>query len=257
MSEYVSVDTVVNELRKRVIEWERRNWVPYPWRVNRNPYNVLVAEILLKRTTRQAVAREYPEFIRKFPDIYAINGASVEEVAAALKHLGLYKQRAEQLKELAKALVERYSGKIPDDWRALAELPGVGPYVAGAVLSFGFGKPAPVADSNVTRLLGRLLGARLRRTEEYLCVLWILVPEDGHEYFNYGLIDLGAIVCGYRQPDCGKCPLGDLCVTYTEAKGKSRAEYLKKVYTEILRLSRDCSRTPRDVPAAKASSAKL
>jgi A/G-specific adenine glycosylase len=131
MGEYVSVDTIMDELRKRVIEWERRNWMPYPWRVNRTPYNVLVAEILLKRTTRQAVAREDPEFIRKFLDIYAIHRASVEEVASALKHLGLYKQRAEQLKKLAKALVEKHGGRIPDDWEALAELPGFESYVAG------------------------------------------------------------------------------------------------------------------------------
>jgi adenine-specific DNA glycosylase len=71
-----------------------------------------------------------------------------------LRHLGLYKQRAQQLKELAKAIVERFGGRIPDRWEDLAALPGVEPYIAGAVLSFGYGRPAPIVDSNVMRLLG-------------------------------------------------------------------------------------------------------
>jgi A/G-specific adenine glycosylase len=212
MSSQLGIEPIADEVRRRIIDWEKKNWVPYPWRVDRTPYKVLIAEILLKRTTRQAVAREFPRFIKKFPDLYTIYRAPLMEVAEALRNLGLYNQRAVQLKELAKILVEKYDGKVPDDWGELTSLPGVGSYVAGAVLSFGYGKPAPVVDSNVMRLLGRLLGLELNKHEACLRILWRLVPQKDHEYFNYGLIDLGALVCNYRKPVCRICPLKDLCV---------------------------------------------
>jgi A/G-specific adenine glycosylase len=228
-----NAEAIVESLRRRVVGWEKRHWNPYPWRVERTPYKVLIAEILLKRTTRQAVSREFPKFIEKFPAPQKLHNASLEEVAESLRHLGLYRQRAEQLKALAEVLVEVYGGDVPDTWDELVELPGVGPYIAGAVLSFGYGKPAPVIDSNVMRLLSRLTGLKFNRVEEYLQLLWRLVPEKEHEYFNYGLIDLGAFVCRYGRPNCTACPLGDLCVTLAEDRGLSRAKHLKEVYHAI------------------------
>jgi A/G-specific adenine glycosylase len=226
--------TLTREISRRVVAWEKENWVPYPWRVERTPYKVLIAEVLLKRTTRQAVSREFPRFIEKFPSIEAIYVAPLEQVAEALKHLGLYWQRARQLKELAKVIVEKYGGKIPDDWSALAELPGVGVYIAGAVLSFGYGKKAPVLDSNVTRLLNRLTGREAGRTEKYLDFLRLLLPDREVDYFNYGIIDLGAIVCHYRRPLCNRCPLRDLCIAYNVANNTRRAECLDKAYNGLL-----------------------
>jgi A/G-specific adenine glycosylase len=225
---------LVVEVRRRVIDWEKRHWIPYPWRVNRTPYKVLVAEVLLKRTTRQAVAREFPKFIARFPDIETLYRAPIEEIEEMLRHLGLYKQRAQQLKELAKVIVERFGGRIPDRWEDLVVLPGVGPYIAGAVLSFGYGKPAPVVDSNVMRLLGRLLGLKSKRYEDYIRVGWRLVPEEEHDYFNYGLIDLGALVCSYRGPKCSECPLRDVCVEYSEKADRARAEHLKGAYNTLI-----------------------
>jgi len=203
--------TFISEIQKKVIEWEKKNWVPYPWRVNRTPYKVLIAELLLKRTTRQAVSREFPKFIKRFPDLQSIYNATFEEVKEAFKNLGLYEQRARQLKQLAKVLVEEYGGRIPDSWEELIKLPGIGVYLAGAILSFGFGKRAPVVDSNVMRLISRLTGLKSKRVKDYLDLLWKLVPEKDHDLFNYGLIDLGAVVCHYRRPRCEVCPLKDLC----------------------------------------------
>jgi A/G-specific adenine glycosylase len=224
---------LIVEVRRRVIDWEKGHWIPYPWRVNRTPYKVLVAEVLLKRTTRQAVAREFPRFIARFPDIESLYRAPIEEVEEVLRHLGLYKQRAQQLKELAKAIVERFGGRVPGRWEDLVALPGVGPYIAGAVLSFGYGRPAPVVDSNVMRLLGRLLGLKSKRYEDYIRAGWRLVPEEGHDYFNYGLIDLGALVCSYRGPKCSGCPLRNFCVEYNEKADKARAEHLRGVYSTL------------------------
>lgn len=230
------VDALISEVRRRVIDWEKRNWIPYPWRVGRTPYKVLIAEVLLKRTTRQAVLREFHKFLTKFPDIHTLYKAPIEEVAESLKHLGLYRQRAEQLKQMAKAIVERYGGKIPDKWEDLVGLPGAGPYIAGAVLSFGYGKPAPVVDSNVMRVLSRLFDVEFKNYENCVRVLQRLLPEEDHEYFNYGLIDLGALVCGYKEVRCGVCPLRELCITYLRTKDKVGADYLRQVYTKLLLL---------------------
>jgi len=229
--EPIGVERLISEIRKRVISWEKENWVQYPWRVDRTPYKVLIAELLLKRTTRQAVAREFPKFIQRFPDLYAIYNAPMEEVEEAFRHLGLYKQRAQQLKQLAEVIIRRYGGRIPDRWEDLAALPGVGIYLAGAILSFGYGKKAPVLDSNVIRLLSRLTGVKAQRHEDYLRLLWRLIPDGEHDYFNYGLIDLGALVCHYKSPRCGKCPLKDLCVEYlSRAGGTERAGDLVETY---------------------------
>jgi len=225
---------LVNELQRRIIAWEKENFTPYPWRVNRTPYKVLIAEILLKRTTRRAVARIFPQFMTKFPDIEDIYRSPVEDIERVLMPLGLYRQRALQLKRLAEIIVEKHQGKIPDNWEDLVELPGVGPYVAGAVLSFGYGKRAPVVDSNVLRLLGRLADIRLRNYSEALRILWRIVPEKGHELFNYGMIDLGAIVCHYRYPKCNICPLYDVCITAIKSRDSNRASELWKKYNHLL-----------------------
>jgi len=198
-----------------VIKWEKEHWVPYPWRVDRTPYKVLVAEVLLQRTTRKAVSRVYDTFLSEFPDISSIYRASPQELELALKPIGLYKQRATRLKEIAKAIVEVFGGTIPCDYASLNGIYGVGPYIAGAVLSFGCGKKAPVVDSNVMRLLGRAFGVKgPRNTLEFL---WGIVPESGHEFFNYGLVDLGAYVCTYRGPKCSECPLRPYCEYYASS----------------------------------------
>ncbi|MCE4624965.1 MAG: hypothetical protein F7C35_03775 [Desulfurococcales archaeon] len=233
----LSEDDVVKEIRERVIAWERSNWAPYPWRVNRTPYKVLIAELLLKRTTRQAVAREYPKFIERFPDFNAIYNATLEEVVEAFRHLGLYKQRAVQLKRIAKIIIEKYNGEVPDKWEELVSLPGIGVYLAGAVLSFGFGKKAPVLDSNVIRLLSRLTGIKTKRNQDYLRLLWKLVPDKDHDLFNYGMIDLGALVCHYKKPRCESCPLKDLCVYYSNKsiKNNKNRDCLINIYKKLIK----------------------
>ncbi|MEB3825701.1 MAG: hypothetical protein LRS47_03430 [Desulfurococcales archaeon] len=230
----INRDMIINEIRMRVIEWEKKHWVPYPWRVDRTPYRVLIAELLLKRTTRQAVSREFPKFIQRFPDFNAIFNAPIGEVEEAFRHLGLYKQRAKQLKQLAEVIIKKYDGKIPDKWEDLVALPGIGIYLAGAVLSFGYSKKAPVLDSNVIRFLSRLTDIKAKRHKDYLKLLWKLIPEGEHDYFNYGLIDLGALVCHYKQPRCGSCPLKDFCVHYLKKSNNSMAECFEKIYKELI-----------------------
>ena len=230
----LSREELIEEIRRRIIEWEKRHWVPYPWRVKRSPYYILIAEVLLKRTTRQAVAREFHKFVQRYSDFYSIYNAPIRDIEKALRNLGLYRQRAKQLKELAKAIVEKYNGEVPDTWEDLVSLPGIGPYTAGAVLSFGYGKRAPVLDSNVSRLLTRLTGKQAKKLDVFLKLLWELVPNEDHDYFNYGLIDLGAVICHYRQPYCDKCPLSDICVYRLKSEGKEEeAKCLEVLYDSL------------------------
>lgn len=227
-------EELVIEFRRRLIEWGRKNYVDWPWRRDRTPYKVLIAELLLKRTTRQAAAREYPKFLAKFPDIESIHKASFEEVREAFRPLGLYNQRAKQLKELAAAIMERYGGQIPDRLEDLKSLPGVNDYIAGAVLSFGFGKAAPIPDANVLRIMARVTGfSRMTATgkRKIYRVLERLVPPDRHVEFNYALLDLGGSTCHYQWPKCDKCPIRDFCVHGTE--DEERRECLERVYQAL------------------------
>lgn len=227
-------EVLIREIRERVIKWEKEHWVPYPWRIERTQYRVLIAEFLLKRTTRQAVLREFPKFIREFPDFNVIYNAPMDKLEEALRPLGLYKQRAKQLKEIAKIIIEKYGGRIPDKWEDLVQLPGIGIYLSGAVLSFGYGKKAPVLDSNVIRLMTRLTGIKAKRHEDYLKMLWKFVPDEDHDYFNYGLIDLGALICHYKKPKCKDCPLKDFCVYYMRNTNQDCAKHLESIYGELL-----------------------
>ncbi len=229
------LNKIIKELQERVIKWEKEHWVTYPWRIHRTPYRVLIAEFLLKRTTRRAVAREFPKFIQRFPDIESIYGASIRELEELLKPLGLYRQRAKQLKFMIESIVKLHKGKIPETWEDLISLPGVGKYLAGAVLSFGYGKRAPVLDSNVIRLLTRLTGLKFSKDDQYLKLLWLLVPEKDHTYFNYGMIDLGALICHYRKPKCEICPLRELCVYYMKKSGRNDlASRLESAYRNMV-----------------------
>lgn len=206
---------LLQEIRRRVIEWERKVWRPFPWRLGPTPYKAMVAQFLLRRTTRTAVARRYPGFLAKYPDVFALAEAPVEEIEHELRELGMYRVRARQLSEAARHIVAHHRGVIPDSWGALIRVPGLGPYGAGAVMSFGHGKRAPVVDANSGRVISRLLGAGRMRLAELLRVAWVLVPSTEHALFNYGLVDLGAYVCTKRKEDCAKCPLKSLCVRAT------------------------------------------
>ncbi len=204
----------LDELRSRVKAWETRVWRPYPWRVNPSPYRVMIAQFLLRRTTRTAVARKYPSLIAKYPNVYALARASTEELEEELRDIGLYRVRARQLKAAAQYIVVHHGGVVPNTWHELLEVPGLGPYGAGAVLSFGYGIRAPVVDSNSGRVIARLAGLNKPKLKVLLEIAWLLVPEEGHDVFNYGMVDLGAYVCTPRGPRCSQCPVSELCAHY-------------------------------------------
>ena len=203
------------EVRHALLAWATDHLREFPWRGrDTSVYQVLIAEVLLKRTTARAAARVFEGVIAQFPDLESVDKAPLEELEAALVPVGLYRQRARGLKEMAMYLIREHRGQVPDNLRDLLKVPHLGPYSAGAVLSFGHGHPAAIVDSNVQRVLSRLYERRLG-TSPTLSAMQslaeILLPPETHQAFNWALLDLGAIVCRYDTPRCQACPLSGVC----------------------------------------------
>jgi A/G-specific adenine glycosylase len=202
------------EFQRAVIGWAISNIRDFPWRKGRTPYRVLIAEVLLRRTTASAVRRVYENFLKSYPTTKDLANANKKELEASLSSLGYHKQRAKILKNIAAFIIREYHGKIPSSAENLLSIPHVGPYIAGAVLSFGYGVPAAIVDSNVDRILRRVFFSSISdkappRTIQDLANE--LVPKHKHQLYNFGLLDLGSLVCRYGMPRCQACPLRAVC----------------------------------------------
>ena len=198
-----------------ILEWAAAHLRDYPWRdESRSAYDVLVAEVLLKRTTATAAARVYVNFIRQFPSPQSLADAPIATVAKALSSVGLQRQRARSFKALADYLMENEAGRVPETLPQLLEVPGLGAYGARAILSFGHGLPAAILDANVERILHRLFldGLPERPSQDLFQELADqLLPTTDHKDYNFALLDLGAMVCRYVEPRCDDCPLNTIC----------------------------------------------
>ncbi len=167
-----------------------------PWRADRDAYRILVSEFMLVQTTVAAVIPYFERFLRRFPDVRSLAESDEGEVLKAWEGLGYYR-RARQLQAAARQVVRMHGGTIPDDPAAVRDLPGVGPYIAGAVLSFAFDRPEPIVEANSQRVLARLIALRadLKSTAARRRI-WLaagrLVPPRRAGDFNQALMDLGA-----------------------------------------------------------------
>ena len=207
----------------RVLQWGARNFSEFPWRLNRSPYEILIAELLLKRTTATAAARVYEDFLVRFPSLQDVAWAPHEELVSALSDVGLQHQRARSMKHLASSLLSKHGGKIPSDLKGLLAVPGLGDYSATAILSFGYGIPAAVLDTNVERILIRVFEGTLPSRPSRIILRKVaenLLPKDRHRDYNYGLLDLGRVICKYSGPRCGECPFNSVCDFYNRTAEK-------------------------------------
>ncbi|NMP22477.1 A/G-specific adenine glycosylase [Sulfobacillus harzensis] len=203
-------DDPLEGFREAVLGWYDQHGRNLPWRRTRDPYAIIVSEIMLHQTTVATVAPVYEEFMQRFPTVQALHEAALEEVKAITDPLG-YKVRGRWLKDIARAVVEERGGIWPDSVEELMTLPGVGRYTAGAVASFALGIDAPILDTNVKRVLGRYFGIDYKNSRaETQHVLWALaeavVPEGQASRFNQALMDFGAMLCTARKPLCLLCP---------------------------------------------------
>jgi A/G-specific adenine glycosylase len=215
----------VEHFRKGVIEFYLTRGASWPWRKARDPYVVLVTELLLQKTTARQVMEVFESFFSKFPTVEALAKADEKEIEEIIGKLGLRK-RARFLREIARYVVENFGGKIPEARESLMELKGVGVYTANAVLSFAYGKCVPVVDRNVARVLRRFFGFKedipAYMDTQLLEFAGKVMPTSMCREFNYGLIDLGAKVCVPvsprlgKSPHCDECPLRDSCTYFLE-----------------------------------------
>lgn len=201
-----------------LLKWFEKNGRTFFWRVHTDPYTVLIAEILLKKTTASAADRLLPVFLERYPDIRVLHEGSISELQELLAPLGLSKQRTTQFKSLAKVLVESYLGKVPCSREELLKLPGIGDYTAGAILSFGYGLPEAIVDTNIARLVIRLFGIKpsryeARRSPEVWEKASEMVGQNGaaSKSVNWALLDLAATICKPQNPLHAQCPVKKWC----------------------------------------------
>jgi A/G-specific adenine glycosylase len=203
--------------RRALVRWFRRYGRDLPWRRTRDPYHVMVSEFMLQQTQVSRVQSYYGRFLQRYPTLESLASASSAMVRESWEGLGYYR-RAANLHRLAQEVVRDHAGVIPGDPTELRNLPGVGRYTAGAVVSFAFERPAAVVDTNVARVLRRAfhprarqpgLAGRLWQTAERI------VPKRGKSawVFNQAIMELGALICTAREARCGMCPVRSTCAT--------------------------------------------
>ncbi len=202
--------------------WFENSQRDLPWREPHNardPYRVLVSEIMLQQTTVAAVIPYYLRFLERFPSVESLAAVDVDEVLPLWAGLGYY-SRARNLHACAKAVMEKHGGRFPTDYEQILALPGIGRYTAGAVLSIAENLPVPLVDANVARLLARLfcIQSDLKSTtahkqlweEAELLVKAAPTPRE----FNPAMMELGALVCTARKARCEVCPVSKFCCAF-------------------------------------------
>jgi len=192
----------VRQLQQRLLRWYGRHARDLPWRHTRDPYRILVSEIMLQQTQVERVIDYYEPFLRRYPTIETLAASSEPQVREAWEGLGYY-ARARNLHRTARQVASEHGGKLPDDAAQMRRLPGIGRYTAGAVLSIAFGKDAAILDTNAARVLRRVFGIRERGTKARLHRrLWelaeLVTPAGRADRFNQAIMDLGATICRPR-----------------------------------------------------------
>ncbi len=203
------------EFRQPLCAWFRRHGRDLPWRQTRDPYAILVSEMMLQQTTVAAVVPYFERWMKRFPSVHELAAADESEVLALWQGLGYYR-RARNLHAAAKKISVGLAGKFPRDYDGLRDLPGVGDYTAQAVRAFAFDESVPVLDANVIRVVARLFDIRtpvdtakgLAKVRGKLAEL--LPSKGGHEFVS-ALMELGALVCRAGRPDCLLCPVKSFC----------------------------------------------
>ena len=205
----------ISWLRRRLLSWFARNGRSFPWRdPGRTPYEVVVAEILLQRTTAAGVARAYAGFVERYPSWGTLAHAPLDGLENALRPLGLWRQKALAFQQLAQS-IEANGGVVPHTPKELECLRGIGPYTASAVRAIVYRRAEALLDVNMARLLGRFLGsaehAEARPKRMLLALALRLVRSKRGLEVNWSALDFGALVCRARSPLCLECPLRARC----------------------------------------------
>lgn len=210
------------QLRKALVTWYQTNKRDLPWRKTRDPYKIWVSEVMLQQTQVSTVIPYYRKFIARFPDVQSLAASRQQQVLKLWEGLGYY-SRARNLHRAANMVVNEFGGVVPDTEAGIRQLPGVGDYIAAAVLSIAGNLPLPVVDGNVKRVLARLFlvadpvnhsSAHAAFKEKAAALLDRKAPS----VYNQALMELGALVCRPANPGCSGCPLQPYCLAYKDRR---------------------------------------
>ncbi|MFW9943552.1 MAG: hypothetical protein ACFFB7_00990 [Candidatus Sifarchaeia archaeon] len=203
----------MSAVRRTILKWFQRHGREFPWRHSENPFHILLAEILLRRTTAAAVARVYPGFVRRFNEPDDLASARLLTLEKKVSSLGLQSVRARHLRETARKILLQHNGAVPQEDVALRALPGVGRYVSAAVRNFAFGIAEPLVDGNVVHLVNRVFSTGFTGPNDARA--WLFMGQFGgrkqQKQLYWGIIDIVAAVCLRRNPRCSQCPLNNRC----------------------------------------------
>ena len=222
--------TEIEILRKRLLEWYRENRRDLPWRRTNDPYRIWVSEVMLQQTQVKTALPYYDKFILNFPTIDDLARSDLQAALKVWEGLGYY-GRARNFHRAAKMVMEKYEGNIPDTWEAFRKLPGVGDYIAGAVMSIAFGRCHPVVDGNVKRLTARLLMIDCpvntsKSNKKFAAIADLILDTQIPGTFNQAMMELGALICKPKNPLCSACPLSRQC---RALKTRNVDRYPKKI----------------------------
>lgn len=201
--------------RRNLLAWYEKSARDLPWRRTSDPYAIWVSEIMLQQTVVATVESYFPRFLDQFPTIRALASSEEDDVLRVWEGLGYYR-RARQMRKAAQVIVERHGGVFPQTLNEVQDLPGIGRYTAGAVLSIAFDARTPILEANTIRLFSRLLayGEDPRKAAGQR-ILWefaeLILPRKHVGRFNQSLMELGSQTCRPKEPDCAACPAGRIC----------------------------------------------
>ena len=217
-------DAVPPELGEAILAWYAARARSLPFRGTTDPYAILVSEAMAQQTQAARAGEAWTGFMARFPTVEALASAPLADVLRAWQGLG-YNRRALNLWRAAGQIVSEFGGEVPADLSALESLPGVGPYTARAVGAIAFGMPVGAVDTNVRRVLGRIVAgdARALASAELQRVADAAVPAGRAGEWTHALMDIGATVCRPRRPDCEACPASTWCRYAISAEVEARA----------------------------------
>jgi len=221
--------------RRQLLVWFGQFRRDLPWRRTKDPYRVWLSEIMLQQTRVAAAIPYYERFLERFPDVYALTAAPLEEILRAWSGLGYY-SRARNLQKAAQQIVAKYGGQFPSRLEDALALPGIGSYTAAAILSIAFGEKLAVLDGNVARVLARLGAIRgdLRESPRWQKLQEtadrLLDPQSPGDW-NQAMMELGATLCTPKSPQCLLCPVAQFCQARKLGVAESLPEKRQKRHT--------------------------
>ncbi len=219
----------IRAIVEKLLIWYRLNARDLPWRKTKDAYCIYVAEIMLQQTHVKTVLPFWERWMHELPTIKSAANASPDKIHKLWEGLGYY-TRARNLQKAAQLIMEKHHGTFPKHFEEVLDLPGIGRYTAGAISSIAFNQPTPILDGNVIRVLTRIFGIdKDPREKETNQQLWRLAEElvlDAKSknskfacsHLNQSLMELGALICAPRNPQCLICPIQKLCVAYKEQR---------------------------------------